>query len=133
MKNRTLGMMISSLRKDKGMTQLELANLMNVTDKAVSKWEREISCPDINSIPALAEILGVSVEELMQSKNNISTTSNKPLKEVINTILKAIPIAMGVAVVTLSIMNSIETAEAVLLLGIGVASTGIVLMSNNKN
>ncbi|MDD3346274.1 helix-turn-helix transcriptional regulator [Oscillibacter sp.] len=133
MKNKTLGMMISSLRKDKGMTQLELANLMNVTDKAVSKWERDISCPDINSIPKLAEALDVSVDELMQSKNNISTTSNKPIKEIISTILKAIPIAMGVAVVTLSILNAIKPTEAILLLGIGVTSAGIVLMSNSKN
>ena len=41
MKKQTLGMMISSLRKAKGMTQLELAEKMGVTDKAVSKWERD--------------------------------------------------------------------------------------------
>lgn len=41
MKNQTLGMMIASLRKEHGMTQLELAEKMHVTDKAVSKWERE--------------------------------------------------------------------------------------------
>lgn len=58
---KTLGTMISSLRKDKGMTQLELAEIMGVTDKAVSKWERDLSCPDINSIPKLAEILEISV------------------------------------------------------------------------
>ena len=43
MKKQTLGMMISSLRKEKGMTQLELAEKMGVTDKAVSKWERGVS------------------------------------------------------------------------------------------
>lgn len=51
MKKQTLGMMISSLRKGKGMTQLELAEKMGVTDKAVSKWERDLSFPDINAIP----------------------------------------------------------------------------------
>ena len=65
---KTLGMMIAELRKEKGMTQLELAEKMGVTDKAVSKWERDLSCPDINSLPNLAEILGVSVDELMQIK-----------------------------------------------------------------
>ena len=65
---KTLGIMIAELRKQHGMTQLELAEKMGVTDKAVSKWERDLSCPDINSIPNLAEILGVSVEELMQIK-----------------------------------------------------------------
>lgn len=133
MTNKTMGMMISSLRKDKGMTQLELARLMNVTDKAVSKWERDISCPDINSIPALAEVLEVSVEELMQSKSGGRATSNKPIKEVVGTILKAIPIAMGAAVAAMSILNAIEPKEAVLLLGIGVASAGIALMNSSKN
>lgn len=75
-KKQTLGMMISSLRKEKGMTQLELAEKMGVTDKAVSKWERDLSFPNINSIPKLAETLDVSVDDLMQvkaeSKENMS-------------------------------------------------------------
>ena len=64
---KTMGALIAQLRKEKGMTQLELAQQMGVTDKAVSKWERDLSCPDISSIPHLAQVLGVSVEELMQS------------------------------------------------------------------
>lgn len=48
---KTLGAMITELRKDNGMTQAQLAEKMGVTDKAVSKWERDLSCPDINSIP----------------------------------------------------------------------------------
>ena len=68
MKKKTLGMMISSLRKENGMTQLELAEKMGVTDKAVSKWERDLSCPDVNTIPKLAEIFNISVDELMQVK-----------------------------------------------------------------
>ena len=50
---KTLGTMIAQLRKQQGMTQLELAEKMGVTDKAVSKWERDLSCPDINSVSAL--------------------------------------------------------------------------------
>ena len=69
MKKQTLGVMIASIRKERGMTQLELAEKMGVTDKAVSKWERDLSCPDVSSIPQLAEILGVSVDELMQVKD----------------------------------------------------------------
>lgn len=129
MKNKTLGTMISSLRKDKGMTQLALANLMNVTDKAVSKWERDISCPDINSLPKLAEVLDVSVDDLVQSKNNVDSDSNKSIKEIINIIFKVIPLAMGVAVVVMSILNVIEVKETAMLLGIGLASAGIALLN----
>ena len=75
---KTLGIMIAELRKQHGMTQLELAEKMGVTDKAVSKWERDLSCPDINSIPNLAQILGVSVEELMQIKKEAAGMPSFP-------------------------------------------------------
>ena len=83
MSNKTLGEMISSLRKEKNMTQNDLAEKMNVTDKAVSKWERNLSCPDVNSIPKLAEILGVSVEELLnaQTKKENNTAKNNSFKK----------------------------------------------------
>lgn len=54
MKKQTLGMMIASLRKENKMTQADLAEKLGVTDKAVSKWERDLSCPDVGSIPRLA-------------------------------------------------------------------------------
>ena len=54
MNDRTLGTTIASLRKELGMTQLELAEKMNVTDKAVSKWERDLSIPDVTTLPRLA-------------------------------------------------------------------------------
>lgn len=59
------------------MTQLELAEKMRVTDKAVSKWERDLSFPDINSIPKLAEIFEVSVDDLMKVKINTKETIGK--------------------------------------------------------
>lgn len=65
---KTLGRLISETRKAKGMTQLELAQKLNVTDKAVSKWERDLSCPDVNFLPQLAEVLGLTLEELMQGQ-----------------------------------------------------------------
>ena len=68
MNNQTFGTTIAALRKAHGMTQLELAEKMGVTDKAVSKWERDLSFPDVSSLPKLAEIFGVSVDELMQVK-----------------------------------------------------------------
>ena len=60
MKKQTFGMLVASLRKQKGMTQLDLAAKMGVTDKAVSKWERDLSYPDVGSLPRLAEVLRTS-------------------------------------------------------------------------
>lgn len=68
MNNQSLGTMIRALRTERGMTQLDLARQMGVTDKAVSNWERDLSIPDVSSLPRLAELLGVSVEELLQAK-----------------------------------------------------------------
>lgn len=51
MQDATLGARITELRKNKGMTQRDLAEKMHITDKAVSKWERNVSRPDIDSIP----------------------------------------------------------------------------------
>ena len=51
MSNKSIGEIINSLRKAKGMTQNELAEKMNVTDKAVSKWERNLSCPALIAYP----------------------------------------------------------------------------------
>ena len=94
---KTLGTMIAELRKQHGMTQLELAEKMGVTDKAVSKWERDLSCPDINSIPDLAEILGVSVEDLMQVKKEAEAPVSK-VAEIMEIAPKAVAMAMGIAV-----------------------------------
>ena len=66
MKKVSFGATIATLRKQQGMTQLELAQKMGVTDKAVSKWERDLSFPDAASLPRLAEIFGCSVDGLMQ-------------------------------------------------------------------
>lgn len=76
--------MISSLRKENGMTQSELAEKMGVTDKAVSKWERDLSYPDVNSIPKLAEVFGVSVDELMQSRTESQHEEKKDITPLIN-------------------------------------------------
>jgi transcriptional regulator with XRE-family HTH domain len=81
MSNKSIGEIISSLRKEKGMTQNDLAEKMNVTDKAVSKWERNLSCPDVNSIPKLAEILGTTVEELLNAQPKKENNKTKEEKQ----------------------------------------------------
>lgn len=133
MKKQTLGMMISTLRKEKRMTQLELAEQMGVTDKAVSKWERDLSFPDINSIPKLAEIFEVSVDELMQVKTETKENIGKnKVTEIVDTALKGISIAMGIAVAVLSILGELETKSAFIMLGIGLASVSISLLKDKQ-
>lgn len=68
MDNQKFGQFIQELRKEKGWTQLELAEKLNVTDKAVSKWERGVGFPDIKMIEPLAETLEVSILEIMRSE-----------------------------------------------------------------
>ena len=131
MKKQTLGMMISTLRKEKGMTQLELAEKMGVTDKAVSKWERELSFPDINSIPKLAEIFEISVDELMQVKTETKENIGKnKVDEIVDVALKGIGMAMGIAVAVLSILGELETESAFIMLGIGLASISASLLKD---
>ena len=123
--------MIAELRKQHGMTQLELAEKMGVTDKAVSKWERDLSCPDINSLPALAEILGVSVEELMQVKKEAEAPVSK-VAEIMEIAPKAVAMAMGIAVTVLTVLNALDAKSGMIMLGIGLACVGISLMREKK-
>lgn len=66
----TIGKRIASLRKEKKMTQEELAQKMEVSAQAVSKWENGQTCPDITSLPKLAQILDVTVDELLSGKED---------------------------------------------------------------
>ena len=69
----TLGKRISENRKAKNIKQEELAEILLVSPQAVSKWENNISCPDISLLPKLAEILGISVDELLSGKKEPET------------------------------------------------------------
>lgn len=64
----TLGKRVAALRRDKGLKQDDLAQQLGVTPQAVSKWENDQTCPDITLLPQLAQILGVSVDELLSGK-----------------------------------------------------------------
>ena len=60
-----IGALIQSLRKEKNMTQKELADQMNISDKTISKWERGKGCPDIGLLGDLSDILGVNMEKIL--------------------------------------------------------------------
>lgn len=133
MKKQTLGMKIASLRKEHGMTQADLACQMGVTDKAVSKWERDLSCPDVNTLPKLSEIFQISVDELMQGKEiNRDTSEKNKVAEIVSLVLKAVSLAMGVAVVVLSAMDRLDAKSAFTMLGIGLCCVGITLLKQDK-
>ena len=124
MANKSMGEIVSTLRREKGMTQKELADMLNITDKAVSKWERDIACPDTQTIPKLAEILGISVEELMNVKA-APVAGHRGSAYLVNIILKAVPVAMGVAVVVTSLLGELDIKSGFTMLGLGLACVGI--------
>ena len=64
----SLGAFIAQLRKEKGLTQKQLSEILGVSDKTISHWEREESAPDISILPILASTLGVTVDELLKVK-----------------------------------------------------------------
>jgi DNA-binding XRE family transcriptional regulator/desulfoferrodoxin (superoxide reductase-like protein) len=60
-----VGALISALRKEKKMTQKEIAQMMNISDKTISKWERGIGCPDVSLLAELSNILGINIEKIL--------------------------------------------------------------------
>lgn len=68
MDNKKIGSFISELRKSRSLTQKELAEKLNLTDKAISKWERGLGYPDITIVSSLSGILGVTVNELLNGE-----------------------------------------------------------------
>ncbi|MBP5660833.1 MAG: helix-turn-helix domain-containing protein [Lachnospiraceae bacterium] len=76
----TIGNKIKLLRTNKGITQEQLAELLHISGQAVSKWENETSNPDIAMLPALAELFGITIDELFDYKLNALTDKEKFIK-----------------------------------------------------
>ncbi len=70
MANHSIGQFIAALRKASGMTQQEVADRLNVSNKAVSRWERDECSPDLSVIPALAELFGITCDELLRGQRS---------------------------------------------------------------
>lgn len=121
-------MIIASLRKESGLTQSKLAGKMGVTDKAVSKWERDVCCPDVSTIPKLAELFEVSVDDLMQiSKKEATKSFFIKLQSWFRLISKCLALAMAVAVFTLVCLNQLEAST-----GLSLLSLGLIFLSLNQ-
>ena len=67
----TIGKRIAALRRETNLKQDDLAQMLEVSPQAVSKWENDQTCPDITLLPKLAKILGVSVDELLSGKQEL--------------------------------------------------------------
>ncbi len=120
MEKKTIGQFIAALRKANGLTQQEVADRLNVSNKAVSRWERDECAPDISVIPALAELLGVTCDELLKGERITNAAQaeksepkvEKQVKALINRTLSGfktlIWISIAVAVVGLVCMFGIS-------------------------
>lgn len=73
---KTAGANISKLRKAAGITQMELAEKMNIRFQAVSQWERGMSMPDISKLGELSGIFGVSIDEILNNKRASEIAGN---------------------------------------------------------
>lgn len=88
----TVGKKIAALRKEKGMTQDEIAEKLNVSPQAVSKWENDISYPDIMLLPKIAQLLDTTVDDLLSSepKKETMLVEKSKRKSIDDMILKII-------------------------------------------
>ena len=77
----TIANNISSLRTEEGMTQLKLAEVLNYSDKAVSKWERGESLPDVTVLKAIADYFGVTVDYLLTDEHKDEPTSRSIVRQ----------------------------------------------------
>lgn len=74
----TLGKRIMALRKAAGMTQEQVAERLGVSPQAVSKWENDVSCPDVTMIPRIAQLFNVSTDELLHTAMETAAAANPP-------------------------------------------------------
>ena len=120
----TIGKFIQKKRKEKGLTQKELAQKIGVTDKAVSKWERGLGCPDVSILEMLADTLETSILEILKGRNieneiikvtevndyvkeTIKYTRNQT-KEIINKIIVFLTLSIALLLLILNIENTIN-------------------------
>ncbi len=82
-----IGKFISSLRKDIGVTQQVLAEHLGVTDKAVSKWERGISCPDISLLGPISDYFHITINELLLGEKKEHSISKEEIEKINEDIL----------------------------------------------
>lgn len=121
-----IGALIARLRKEKGMTQQELAQQLGITDKAVSKWERSLSCPDISILPQVAEILGVTVDDLLSTPKSDPRSwwkefNRSDIKEMVSLVCRCVSLALSVGGLVIFSMGKLTVSDLCVMLGVAVA------------
>ena len=97
MTRQAIGRHIARYRREQGLTQQALADRLGVSDKAVSKWERDLSYPDAGLLPQLARELGISVDELLSGASAPAWQSPQPTQEMAPAANQPAAIARGIA------------------------------------
>lgn len=81
MDQKAIGSFIAACRKEKNLTQMQLAEKLNITNRAVSKWETGKSCPDVSIMLELCDILGITVNELLSGERITMENYQKKAEE----------------------------------------------------
>ncbi|MGL6198910.1 MAG: helix-turn-helix domain-containing protein [Lachnospiraceae bacterium] len=141
MDSKVFGQFIAETRKEKNMTQAELAGIIKVSDKTISRWERGVGFPDINTLEPLARALDITVFELIHSEKSNMKKENMPEGQMIEIMHKAVEMSKenhrqeqvslwlgGIVTITIAILIKIFSKSSVsgaLLVG-GIAAVAVV-------
>lgn len=116
MAKNTIGQFIAALRKANGLTQQDVADRLNVSNKAVSRWERDECAPDLSVIPALAEMFGVTCDELLKGERISESVSPERKEPKVDKQVKAL------------INRSLSGFKTLICIALAVACVGIICM-----
>lgn len=116
MTKKSIGQFMSALRKANGMTQQDVAERLNVSNKTVSRWERDECAPDISVIPALAELFGVSCDELIKGERIIDNRHTEKCEPKVDKQIKSL------------INRTISKFKTLIWISIALSAVGLICM-----
>ena len=116
MEKKTIGGFIAALRKARGMTQQEVADRLNVSNKAVSRWERDECAPDLSLIPAIAELFDVTCDELLKGERIFSEPQREKSEPKVEKQIKAL------------VNRAISRFKTLILISFALSAVGLVCM-----
>lgn len=116
MNKKSMGQFLAALRKANGMTQQEVADRLNVSNKAVSRWERDECAPDLTLIPALAEMFGVTCDELLKGERILDNFAPEKSEPKVDKQIKAL------------INRSVSSFKTTIMISVALAVVGYICM-----